>query len=123
MNWFFLSESDRRLSYYCMSALLMLTSATATADETTAHRARWQTVSNEEVAQARNIFLNTCGFCHAKGGRKASKGPKLSNTERSNEFIFERIQNGKAGRMPAFGGAFNEEQIWALIAYIRRLED
>jgi len=69
------------------------------------------------------VFLNTCGFCHQNGGRAAGRGPKLSNSARSDEYIIERIKKGKVGAMPAFGSVFSDGQIIAILAYIRGLDD
>ena len=69
------------------------------------------------------MFATTCGFCHQDGGRAAGRGPKLSKTERSDEFIIERIKKGKMGAMPAFGSVFSDGQIIAILAYIRGLDD
>jgi mono/diheme cytochrome c family protein len=69
------------------------------------------------------LFATVCGFCHENGGRTAGKGPKLAGTKRSDEFIIDRIKNGKLGAMPAFGGSFSDGQIIAILAYIRGLED
>ena len=69
------------------------------------------------------MFATICGWCHENGGRTAGKGPKLAGTTRSDEFILNRIRNGKPGAMPAFGGSFSEGQIVAILAYIRTLED
>jgi mono/diheme cytochrome c family protein len=69
------------------------------------------------------LFATVCGWCHEDGGRTAGKGPKLAGTQRSDEFILNRIRNGKPGAMPAFGGSFSEGQIIAIVAYIRTLED
>ncbi len=69
------------------------------------------------------MFATTCGFCHQEGGRSAGRGPKLSKSERSDEYIVERIRKGKAGAMPAFGSVFSEGQIIAILAYIRGLDD
>jgi mono/diheme cytochrome c family protein len=69
------------------------------------------------------MFANTCGFCHQAGGRAAGRGPKLSNSERSDEYIIERIKKGKIGTMPAFGEVFSDSQIAAILAYIRGLDD
>ncbi len=46
----------------------------------------------------RQIFTNTCGFCHQDGGRVAGRGPKLA-------------------------GTFFDVQMRSLIAYIRSLKD
>jgi mono/diheme cytochrome c family protein len=69
------------------------------------------------------LFATVCGWCHENGGRTAGKGPKLAGTTRSDDFILNRIRNGKPGAMPAFGGSFSEGQIVAILAYIRTLED
>jgi len=69
------------------------------------------------------LFATVCGWCHEGGGHTAGKGPKLAGTTRSDEFILNRIRNGKPGAMPAFGGSFSEGQIVAILAYIRTLED
>ena len=44
------------------------------------------------------------------------------DTKRSDEFIRERIKNGKEGAMPAFGQTLSEADIDAIIAYIRNLK-
>jgi mono/diheme cytochrome c family protein len=69
------------------------------------------------------MFATTCGFCHQDGGRAAGRGPKLSKSEKSDEYIIERIKKGKTGSMPAFGDVFSDGQIVAILAYIRWLDD
>ena len=68
------------------------------------------------------IFATTCGWCHHKGGREAGKGPQLMGTSASDGEIIYRIKMGKPGYMPAFGTAFSEEEITALVSYIRNLK-
>jgi len=70
----------------------------------------------------KSTFRNICGFCHENYGRKASKGPQLMNSERSDEFLFNRIKNGMPGRMAAFGSAFNDDQIHQIVIFIRKLK-
>jgi len=69
----------------------------------------------------KNTFRNICAFCHEDYGRKAGKGPQLMNSERSDQYLFDRIKNGKAGRMAAFGGAFTDDQIREIVKFIRTL--
>ena len=76
----------------------------------------------EAAVDGAKLFAGLCGFCHADGGRKASKGPKLAGSARSDQFIIDRIERGKPGRMPAFGGAFSDEQVRQMLVYIRSLE-
>jgi mono/diheme cytochrome c family protein len=68
------------------------------------------------------LFATVCGFCHADGGRKAGKGPQLMDTARSDDFIRNRIMNGKEGAMPAFGKTFSGADIDKIVAYIRALK-
>jgi len=72
-----------------------------------------------DVAQ---LFAGTCGFCHSDGGRAVGRGPQLMNSPRDDDFIRNRIKNGKEGAMPAFGAAFSDAQIDEIIKYIRSLK-
>ena len=69
------------------------------------------------------LFATSCGWCHQDGGRAPGRGPKLSGSERTDEFMLNRIKTGKEGAMPAFGKAFSEAQLKAIVAYIRGLKD
>ncbi|MEK0081777.1 c-type cytochrome [Benzoatithermus flavus] len=75
--------------------------------------------SDEDAAR---LFATVCGFCHQDGGRRAGKGPQLMGTTRSDEFIINRIATGKPGQMPAFGASLSQEQIEAILHYIRNLK-
>ena len=77
----------------------------------------------DDALDGERLFGTSCGFCHQAGGRVAGRGPKLAGTERSDEFLLNRIKRGKEGAMPAYGRAFTEPQIKALVAYIRSLKD
>lgn len=68
------------------------------------------------------LFASTCGWCHSNGGRVAGKGPQLMGTARSDAEIINRIKNGKAGAMPAFGSTFDDAQLQAIVKYIRELK-
>jgi mono/diheme cytochrome c family protein len=70
----------------------------------------------------KELFTSTCGWCHSEGGRAAGKGPQLMNSARSDDFMHNRVKNGKEGAMPAFGQTFNDAQIDAIIKYIRALK-
>ena len=70
----------------------------------------------------KSTFRGICGFCHEDYGRHAGKGPQLMNSQRSDEFITNRIKHGMPGRMPAFGGTFSDEQIQQIVKFIRNLK-
>jgi cytochrome c5 len=69
------------------------------------------------------LFATSCGWCHQGGGRVAGRGPKLAGTDKSDEFIIRQIKQGKPPGMPAFGKSFNDDQIRAIITYIRALPE
>jgi mono/diheme cytochrome c family protein len=70
----------------------------------------------------KNLFRNICGFCHEDYGRHAGKGPQLMNSERTDEFLFNRIKNGMPGRMAAWGSMFTDDQIRQIVKFIRTLK-
>ena len=70
----------------------------------------------------KNTFRNICGFCHESYGRKAGKGPQLMGSQLTDEQMFNRIKNGKPGRMAAFGGNFTDDQIHEIVVFIRALK-
>jgi len=74
----------------------------------------------QEGIDVNKLFAGSCGWCHSKGGREAGKGPRLMGTESTDAQIISRIRSGKAGQMPAF--AFTDEQLQAIVAYIRALK-
>ncbi len=110
----------------CMAIIWPWLPTTAAADQSTsagsANPPAQPEASSSDI-DGEQMFATTCGFCHQDGGRAAGRGPKLSKSERSDEFIIERIKNGKMGAMPAFGSVFSDGQIIAILAYIRGLDD
>jgi mono/diheme cytochrome c family protein len=77
---------------------------------------------DNEPLNVEQLFATTCGWCHSDGGRAAGKGPQLMDSKRDDDFIRNRIKNGKQGAMPAFGVSFNDAQIDQIIKYIRELK-
>jgi mono/diheme cytochrome c family protein len=76
----------------------------------------------QSTLDVNQLFAGTCGFCHSNAGRVVGRGPQLMNTARSDDFIRNRIKNGKEGAMPAFGATFSDADIDRIIAYIRALK-
>ena len=77
--------------------------------------------AEESGFDVKNTFRNICGFCHENYGRKQGKGPQLMDNPNSDEYLFNRIKNGKPGRMAAFGGTFTDDQIHEMVRFIRAL--
>jgi len=78
--------------------------------------------SGSGTLDVHKLFASTCGWCHSSGGRAAGKGPQLMGTALTDEQIVTRLRNGKPGAMPAFGASFSDEQVKAIVAYIRSLK-
>jgi cytochrome c6 len=74
------------------------------------------------------LFAKQCASCHGKDGRAKTIKGKLKHArdltdaewqERvSDERIFNSITNGK-DKMPAYGKKLSQEQIEALVTYVR----
>ena len=75
--------------------------------------------SDQDVA---GFFANVCGWCHEDGGRREAKGPQLMGTDKSDDYIMNRIATGKPGKMPAFGSMLGADDLQAIIHYIRNLK-
>jgi mono/diheme cytochrome c family protein len=80
------------------------------------------TAPDDATFDVEQLFASSCGWCHSDGGRVAGKGPQLTNSPRSDDYLRNRIKTGKEGAMPAFGLAFSDAQIDAIIKYIRSLK-
>ena len=106
---------------YCAAAFLQ---ALLVASLGYAMPARAQAPTPEDLANfdVNQLFASTCGFCHSDGGREAGKGPQLMGDQHDDDFLRNRIKNGKQGAMPAFGATFNDAQIDEIIKYIRALK-
>jgi len=89
---------------------------------------------NALVAQGQTIYAEKCALCHGASGKGDGPGaaalePKPRNhTEgaymnaQTNEQLHEVIKNGK-GQMPAWGATMSDQEIDAVIAYVRTLAE
>jgi putative heme-binding domain-containing protein len=76
------------------------------------------------IDAGKNIYRGRCGVCHGIDA-KGYRGSDLTSGDwmhgGSDTQIFRTIQNGVTGtEMPA-GGNLSEDEIWAVIAYLRTL--
>jgi len=67
------------------------------------------------------LFLKNCAHCHGANAH-GDEGPDLHNLDFTDEWIGNRIRNGKKGQMTAFAGKLQPADIDALIAYPRTLK-
>jgi mono/diheme cytochrome c family protein len=83
---------------------------------------------NVPAANAAQLYAKQCASCHGKDGRARTIKGKLKHARNltdgewqekvSDERIFNSINNGKE-KMPAFGKKLSQEQIEALVTYVR----
>ena len=88
-------------------------------------------VPSSMPGDAKGTFDAQCAKCHGKDGRATSLHAKhvhardMTNASWQNEVtderLFNSISNGK-GKMPAFGKKLSEDQIDALVRYVRQLK-
>ena len=69
----------------------------------------------------RKLFLKNCAHCHGADAR-GDDGPDLYRLDDSDEWITNRIRNGKKGQMTAFAGKLKPVEIASLLAYLRTLK-
>jgi cytochrome c5 len=80
---------------------------------------------------ARELYAKNCASCHGKDGQAKTFKAKFSHARNltdpewqgrvSDERIFNSVMNGK-GKMPAFGKKLSEQEINALVTYVRGLK-
>ena len=80
-------------------------------------------------ANGTEIFRKNCVACHGTGGKgfPALKTPNFTDpkwrSSTKDKEMREVVKNGKNGTaMPAFGGQLKDEEISAVVAYIRSLK-
>ena len=86
------------------------------------------------LAAGRTAYTGSCGVCHGAGGDGRGRfGPASypSATDllsepvkrRTDAQLFWVIKNGLAfTAMPGFGDAYKDEEIWAIVTYVRALQ-
>jgi mono/diheme cytochrome c family protein len=83
----------------------------------------------DEVANV--LFLKNCASCHGKDGRAKTFKAKFNHARNltnpnwqaaiSDEHMYESILRGK-NKMPAFGKTLSENEVAALVTYVRMLK-
>jgi cytochrome c oxidase subunit II len=74
----------------------------------------------ESAAAARELFVTNCGSCHTLGdaGTSGQVGPPLDGLTLDEAAIEQQIRQGGGG-MPPFEGQLTDDQIEALVQYLR----
>lgn len=84
---------------------------------------RKMTASMEQaqLVQGHQFYAQSCASCHGAKGQGAF-GPALRGEKKPDAQVAAIITAGVKGRMPAFGGKYNDQQTQALVAYVRSLQ-
>jgi mono/diheme cytochrome c family protein len=77
--------------------------------------------TNTMANTGRSLFLKNCAHCHGADAR-GDEGPDLHALDFSDQWIANRIRDGKKGKMTAFGGKLQPADIDALVAYLHTLK-
>ncbi len=80
---------------------------------------------------AQALFASKCATCHGKDGRAKTFKAKFNHARNltdgawqesvSDEHLYNSIMRGK-GKMPAFGKKLREEDVNALVAFVRKFK-
>jgi cytochrome c oxidase cbb3-type subunit III len=78
------------------------------------------------ASEGERLFVASgCTACHGARGEGGPMGPPLATRGwlygGSDDDLFLSISGGRPDGMPGWGERLSEEQIWTLVAYIRRL--
>ncbi len=66
--------------------------------------------------------MMNCAHCHGNDAR-GDEGPDLHGLTKSDKRIEKIIKGGIKGEMPAFGKKFKDQEVQALIAFLRTLKN
>jgi mono/diheme cytochrome c family protein len=83
-----------------------------------------------QVAAGRTRYATRCASCHGtnlEGGSAVALGASGTTWQRDDAWVFTTIKAGgqatapagAASAMPAFGGSLSDDEIWAIVAYIK----
>jgi mono/diheme cytochrome c family protein len=78
-------------------------------------------VTPELTAQGQKFYAMSCSECHGDDAT-GDEGPDLHNLPVSNAYIEVMIKKGLKGEMPTFAKKYNDQQIAALVAFLRSLK-
>ena len=81
-------------------------------------------VSSESKTQeeGHRLFDHNCAHCHGEDAR-GDEGPDLHDLKKSDARIEKIIKGGLKGEMPQFSKKFTDDEVKALIAYLRTLKN
>jgi mono/diheme cytochrome c family protein len=79
-------------------------------------------IDSSESRRGYELFQLNCAHCHARDAR-GDEGPDLHGVTKSDARISSLIKNGIKGEMPKFAEKLTDNDVQALIAFLRSLSD
>lgn len=79
-------------------------------------------VGGNELVAGESVFRSNCAECHGDKGAGTEKGLSFLEghaLDHSREDFVKRVREGKEDKMPAFGDKLSEEEIEAVVSYVR----
>jgi ubiquinol-cytochrome c reductase cytochrome c subunit len=73
------------------------------------------------AVKGRSYFLQSCAHCHGRDADGGEDAPSLLKLQISGAHMALVIQSGVKGEMPSFTKKYNEEDVAALVAYLKTL--
>ena len=111
----------QRLSFYATIAALLLAIPGQAAEITPPI----DLTDDVHLQAGEKRFAQNCAYCHGARGI-GGKVKKLQCRDLPHDYLLETITYGIPGGssvMPPWGDAFNETELWEVIAYVRSLKD
>jgi len=75
----------------------------------------------ELIAQGHQFYEMSCSHCHGDDATGDDDGPDLHNLRISNAGIARSIKKGIKGQMPNYAKKYDDNQIAAIVSYLRTL--
>ena len=73
------------------------------------------------AAKGRSFFLQSCAHCHGRDADGGEDAPSLLKLQISGTHMALVIQSGIKGEMPSFAKKYNEQDVAAIVAYLKTL--
>lgn len=109
------------------ACLTMVAAAPLISDAQEASPGASPATQNEQVVEGQKIFENVCIACHQPGGVGVAgifppldKNPLLTADDPT--YFITTVLNGRGG-MPTFRGSYDDEQVAAVVTYVRQAWD
>jgi len=73
------------------------------------------------AAKGRDFFFQSCAHCHGQDADGGEDAPSLLKLQISGAHMALVIQSGIKGEMPSFAKKYNEQDVAAIVAYLKTL--